>query len=162
MHFTSLPDYQTAERPSPARPDKTEGVSLRGAYLVRDLIVLAAFVVLLCWLRRTATEIEQPPAPAPPARPPLDFKLVEERFDKVRRLAAREQVEELLGARPPINGDWGADLQAWEELAEHSNRHFGIPGNRFWALWTDPKDGNRGVAILFAADKVYYVAKKGF
>jgi hypothetical protein len=76
--------------------------------------------------------------------------------------ASREEVYELLGPPSSINSAWGPDLRRWAERAEHSNRHLGIPDGGFWDLWIDPRDGSKGIAILFAGGKVYHIAKKGF
>jgi hypothetical protein len=136
------------------------GLSSRAAHILRDFILLVAIAAFLYWLRCMATAIEHPPTP-PPNRPPLDFKIIEQRFRQLQLFASCEEVEELLGPSSPVNGDWDFDLHHWMEEAKHSHRDFGIPNDAYWDLWIDPKDGNRGVAILFAGGKVYYYAKKG-
>lgn len=164
MDLFSLPPFRSLHAQSAVPRIVTsagEPISLRGSYRLRDLLLLVAVAVLFHWLAKTTAAIERP-APGPEPQVPLVFSLVEERFGKVHVLATREEVEELLGPPSPTNATWEADLAAWEALAERSLRDVDMPGDRWWALWIDPKDSGRGVAILFAGGKVRHVARKGF
>jgi hypothetical protein len=165
MDLSSLPDFPKPPTPrSPSRAEKTgQTISPRKARILRDLALLAAIAVLLYWAREAARTIEHRSA-SPLPQPPLEFGLIEERFSKVKMFASRQEVAELLGPPSPPRdyGVWKADLRQWEEWAEQFNRHLGIPSDRSWELWTDPKEEGKGVAILFAEGKVYHRAKKGF
>jgi hypothetical protein len=123
-----------------------------------DLLLLVAIVGLLCGLRVMALAIQRPPEP--PAAP-LDFHTIEKRYPKVHLFASREEVVALLGP-PNAHIVPDPDLMRWTEEAEDSHRGLGMPRNRVWEMWIDPKDEGRRVAILFAGGKVYAVHKKGF
>jgi hypothetical protein len=165
MDLSSFPNYPTPPTPqATSRADKTKPtISPRAARIFRDLALLIAIGALFYWARQTAKTFEHPPA-APLPDPPLEFRLIEERFNNVKMFASRQQVAELLGTPSPPRdyGTWRADLRQWEERAKHSHRHLGIPSDQSWELWTDSRDERKGVAILFADAKVYYRAKKGF
>lgn len=166
MDFSSFPSYPRLQWPRiPARRDKTDqGHSPQAASILPILSFLGAIALLLSSFNLMGTAIKQ--ASAQPTKrasqQPLEFKVVMDRFGKVRIHSDPAEVEELLGRPFPINGNWEADLREWTEQAEHSNRHVKMPKDRFWTVWSDPNDENRGVAILFAGEKVYRIAKKGF
>src|SRR4051812_31441609 len=117
MDLTSLPGYPTPQRQGhPVSVRKANpGLPPRATRVLRDLVLLVVIIVLLYWLRRTATAIEYRPQPQPP-RPPLDFKLIEERFGQLRIFASPEDVDELLGPpAPSLNPLWEVDLRDWTQ-----------------------------------------------
>jgi hypothetical protein len=130
--------------------------------MLRDLVLLVALAVMLYGLRQMTGAIPQRQAPP---RPPLPFEVVMKRYRDVRLGDSREQVEEVIGP-PTERHAGGPELDEAGADAEHSHRHLGIPGGRFWHLWSDPKDGGRWVAVLYAgpypAEEVYWKLKKGF
>jgi hypothetical protein len=131
----------------------------RGERVVFKLAFVVAFALLLYWLRCQTLSAEPPIAPPPPLR--LEFKLVQERYEKVQLFQQRAEVEQLLG--PPCQEhELQPEYAEWERLAERSNWHLGIPDGRIWERWIDPDDKGRWVAILVAEDRVYWKAKKGF
>jgi hypothetical protein len=169
MDFSSLPKFTALRmRVSTECPPKRDGgFSPRRVRILMDLVFLAAIVGMLYELRGLVNAIEQPPAPAP-ASQPFDFETVQERYADIWRARTLVEVEALLG--PPTEPIISTpELKEAESKAEHSNRHLGIPNERFWQKWSDPKDEGRWVAVLFAgypgnqaSYKVYYTVKKGF
>ena len=160
MDFSSLRQYPMPPGLRTAWwPSKLVRHSARWERIILGLALVVAIVALTSWLRRAAKALDLPP---PPPRPPLDFKLVKERYSQLRSLATREQVHELLGPPSTPTGVWQRDLAEWESSAEWSHRHLGIPADRFWELWTDPDDPGTGVAILFADYKIYHIGRRGF
>src|SRR5262245_47691527 len=131
MDFSSLPKYTAIpKRGSAARADKTgPGLSPRVTRILRDLVLLVAIVAMLYELRLIATAIERPPVPAS-ARPPLDFRLVEERYRDLSLGYSRDQVERLLG--PPTHRDvWGPEFTTLEERLGNAGRTR-VPPVRIW------------------------------
>jgi hypothetical protein len=97
----------------------------------------------------------RPPQP----RTPLDFKLIQERVDKVY-MRDREEVDALLGPPSPQQS-WEPEFAPTEEMVRyHPDRY--PSGPFWWTKWTDPQDENKWVAILFAGGKGCHVVKKGF
>jgi hypothetical protein len=127
---------------------------------------LAAIAALLYWLRWVAADIGQSPESEP--EPRLDFKVVEERYEKVVPGFRREQVEELLGS-PTERHAWDPDFGIYEEHQELWSRGF-LPPQRAWDRWTDPQNQDRWVGVLYAGhsgeryedQKVWGKLKKGF
>jgi hypothetical protein len=126
---------------------------------LRDVALVVAFLVLLFYLRGFVTPTSKK-SPTPPPRPALDFKLIAERFVKVRLHANREEVEQLLGPPSSPDSSWEPFLSEWGSQAYYSNR--GLPEDRYWDVWIDPNQEGRGVAILYANGKVLSKEKRGF
>jgi hypothetical protein len=129
--------------------------------ILLELVALASIGGLIYELRRTILGIERPP-PSALARPPLDFKLVEESYDLVPPGASRAEVERLLG--PPTHRNIG-ESDFPPELRSRL-RHL-VYEVQFWDKWIDPKDEHRWVLIRYVQDKgyqgrVYGKLKKGF
>lgn len=158
MDLSSLPDYPTFPRSASANCAEKIDQSVLSPRMRRrlwDFAFLVAIIMLLCWLRWMTTQIKHSSVPP---RPPLEFELIKKNRKKVRLQLSREQVEELLG--PPSNRVFPeADLQKCLEHAEHSHRHLGIPQNRVWDTWSDPKDEDKWIAVLYADGKAYWDAK---
>src|SRR5687767_1807004 len=99
MKLPLLPRYQGT--PSQGSGSPAEPVILwiaqRRARLVRDLAWLVLILALLWWLKRATSAIEQSRIVSPPPGP-IDFALVEERYEFVREFGTREEVEQILGA----------------------------------------------------------------
>jgi hypothetical protein len=49
-----------------------------------------------------------------------------------------------------------------EEQAERWHKDFGMPKERFWDRWTDPRGTGKWVVVLHAKGKAYWKVKKGF
>jgi hypothetical protein len=160
MNLTSLPKYPPRQGPVACLPGKRPGLSPRATRILLDAALLLLICGLLYELRCTLATMEHPPAPPPP-RPPIDFKLVQERYRKVGLLMSREAVLELLGP-PTARAAREPEFQLQEEFLAHSWRDFRIPDPRFWERWVDPADDRRWVAVYFGDGKVYWVFKKGF
>jgi hypothetical protein len=96
MALASLPRYPSLQRAAsaPRAPEIVLKFSLRMTRVFVSVAFLVILAVALYELRET-TMIHQ----APPSAPPLDFKLVEERYSQVYPPLSREKVAELLG--PP-------------------------------------------------------------
>jgi hypothetical protein len=135
-----------------ARPQRGERIAFK-------LVLVAAFGLLLYWLRCQTHPAEPPIAPPPPL--PLEFKLVQDRYVKIQLFQDRAEVEQLLGPPCPEH-EPVPEFVNWERLAEHSHRHMGIPDGRIWERWIDPEDKGKWVAVLFAGERVYSKGKKGF
>jgi hypothetical protein len=148
MNLSLLPKYpkpQGAE--SAADDDPTDRrLSPRAARILLDMAFLVAIVALLYWLRRASNAIERERTPAP-APAPVEFHLIMERLRHGgMMISSPEEAEALLGP-PTERNAYGPDLDWGEEMAE---REFAIPKQRFWYRWTDPKNKDRWVAILYA------------
>jgi hypothetical protein len=127
-------------------------IARRGMFIVAMLP--AIFIGLAGFLDR-----DKPGAPKPQPRR-LEFELVAERYGQLRLASSRAEVELLLGRPSPWT--WEPEFAEWREIAEHCNRHWSPAGARVWTKWTDPRDRNRWVAVLFAKEMVYAFHKKGF
>jgi hypothetical protein len=158
MIFALLPRFLTPERPI-TTPDIRKPHESR----LVPLLILVGFLALLGVLifsvwpaieyeRKLAAEKSAPPAPEPP---PLDFKLVKERFVKVRTLTRWEDVELLLGP-PTHRRQRGPEFWAVERDIEHFRRPFGLPKDHFWDKWIDPDDDRRWVAVLYSGERRVY------
>lgn len=159
MSLSSLPSYTAPESKTDQScppPVDSRYRKPRQRRLLTNLALLAAIIALLLGLRSLSDAIERASA----SLITLDFKLVQDRCDRIRLFDNSETVLQWLGA-PTERGVWTPEFQNLEAKALHSNRHFGTPNDRVWHKWTDPNDDIRWVAILFAGDKVYYIAKKG-
>jgi hypothetical protein len=159
MDYSSLPKYRALPRTGPATCGEQTGprLSSRAVRTLLDLALLIAITVMLSMIRQAAPSSESPTASLPR---PLDFKLVQERSDKVKLLEYGKVVA-LLG--PPSFESWSREpeFQGIEDMvAAHPDRY---PRGPFeWEKWTDPKDAGRWVAVFFANGKAYHVLKKGF
>jgi hypothetical protein len=149
MGFTSLPEYVAIQRTSSTGPRKCDRVcSPRVTRIAVELLVLSAIGGLVLELQRIHTALQSPPSPAPAqrSRPPLNFKLIQERYGLVHEGATREEVEELLG--PPTRPNF----------APFNPRR----PHWVWDGWSDPKDKGKWVIVLYAEGKVVIKQMNGF
>jgi hypothetical protein len=162
MTLSSLPTYPSPQRADVGRCIKKDdpALSRRAALILLGLPLLGVLAGALFCAWRILDAIENPPKP-PPARLPLDFKLVQERFEQVRLLARRAEVEELLG--PPVGWrDFKFQPEFWDFERTIEARPDRYPsGSREWALWIDPKDENKWVAVHYIGGRVYHMLDKG-
>jgi hypothetical protein len=135
---------------------------------VYRLAIVAALVPIVLLLLIGSMRTESRPSPSKTTPSPVEFSLIAERFRSLRHFFTREAVEKSLG--PPTERDaWEPEFEELEGIAEHSNRHLGMPSFRNWNKWTDPQDRNRWVAVLYAGEweqdfmtfKVYSLTAKG-
>jgi hypothetical protein len=158
MNIASLPSYPGHQSPNTAARKLSSG---RARVLI-DLALLAAIVALLWWLRWTVEGIKGLRVP----NPPLDFRLVEERYDSIPWGGSRMAVERLLGP-PTEHYAWGPELAEVERILENGGRNLmPEPEDRVWDRWSDPKDPGRWVAVLYGgysgSARVYGRTKRGF
>jgi hypothetical protein len=156
---TSLPTYPAAMPRDGAERSETTNfrISPRAKRVSRELALLAAIAAMCALLRHTASSLEKPPV-VPPRRP-LDFELIQQRFDKVRTTLEYSQVVELLG--PPSPWGWKPEFQRIEDrVAVRPDRY--PSGPRTWEIWVDPKDDRRWVAVFFIGGIACEVLKRGF
>ena len=160
MDFASLPRYRAFPKPSTAVDERGPVLSPRARRIARDLALSLAMVVALYLLRQFAAALDRPPPPVPP---PLEFRVVAERFRRLEECRTRAEVERLLG--PPTDPNaWGPELAQFEERWWNSGRNW-FPKERLWHRWSDPGDPDRWVAVVYtgyAEPIVYARIKKGF
>jgi len=160
MDLSTLPRYPEPVARNPVSPESSlDPMPQRIKILWLCLKVMAIFATLF-WLDFAVNRL-QPKRPVPIERTPYEFHFVEYRYDHVGNTATRERVEELLG--PPTEPIViSPELEEIIPDLEWSNRHFGLPADRVWVRWTDPRDPSKSVTILFAGDRVYHKMKTGF
>jgi hypothetical protein len=126
------------------------------------LAAIGALVYVLWWmvtmLQQAPVRPASPPVAREPEPPSLPFPLVRERWAKMNLFISRKKVLELLG-RPTRWVVSEPDLNDAEDEAERANRHAGLPQVRIWGKWVDPTHEDRWVAVLFAKDKSYWIAR---
>src|SRR5437773_1391589 len=117
MSQSSLPTYPAlpARRPTDYTQRVVRGPSRQAARILLYVAVAVTVWGLVYLLRQALAAVEHPPPPkgAAPPRPPLDFKLVQERYDKVLMLDYG-QVVGLLG--PPSPWSREPEFQGIEQL----------------------------------------------
>src|SRR3954465_9137488 len=111
---------------------------MRATRILLELAFVATITLTLYQFR--------PSAPVPDDPPPIDFKLVMERYDKVRGVYRdRAEVEALLGPPTERNAS-GADVGRLEAYVVNGNAGRDLyPSERLWDKWSDPTDPNRWV-----------------
>jgi hypothetical protein len=159
MDFSSLPKYPPPDGPGAATclRENSQELSRRVIRILLELVFLLAVMLLLYEFRPIATVADRPP----PAAPPLDFKLIEARYNKVGLFVSRDEVRKLLG--PPTELPfWEPGLEQLTADVEQWNMHSELPSDRIWVRWTDPNDKGKCVTIFFAGNQVRFKFKKGF
>ena len=146
--FSSPPDSASID------PDTRNVVHCRKTLLVK-CIILALALVSASYLRWRADSTP------PPIWEPIDFKLIQERYDKVGWGIKSSEVEALLGP-PDLVQTREPEFQYYDDLVTYRPDRY--PSGPFWWLkWTDPNDEGKWVAVFFGGDDtVCYVIKKGF
>lgn len=159
MNSSPLPVYPLRRLATDRRSEKPSPNFLpRWMRIFVEIGFVATFVVTLYGLRQATTAAEPLP---PPSR--LDFDLVCERYSQVPISATRSEVEALLGP-PSDRYAWGSDIAEIEQQLDFAARD--QPKVRVWDRWSDPKNEERWVAVLYAGyinpDHVYRKFKHGF
>jgi hypothetical protein len=130
----------------------------RQTRLLLNLACLAGIAIFLVWLRQAADTTRRPPLPPPG---PLDFKLVRERFAKVRSGMGAKEVFDLLGA-PVLSAPFREpEFDTIEAVVDaHPDRYPGEGHDRYWVKWTDPADERSWVAVLVVGGFTYHPLDK--
>lgn len=163
MNLYALPKYPRPYRREVAGPDESRlWFSPRAQRVVRDLVFLVAIIALFATLLEAkATLTQPPPAPAQP-RPPLEFKLVAQRYADVKVGDKLSRVHALLGPpTEPFARPYRLRILEWR-AEETPDNYKDFPKPRFAEQWTDPSDPNRWGLIIFGDSKVYTKFKLGF
>lgn len=152
------------EPPGQNDPNSQSGVSEaeappRTRNIVFNLFLFASIVLLLLLLKQVQTGLRSPTAPSP-----VDFSVIEERYDKVPLWVSQKKVEALLGP-PTDRRAYEEEFSKLEDFAIHSMR-LRDSTERFWQKWVDPNNPERWVAIFYAGYYPDYTAyaktKRGF
>jgi len=158
MDLSSLPQYPSPFQPATPAPDRTAGRKLSSplAITLVCLVILLVVATTLYVFWPLIDAKEHPPTPGP--MKPLDFKVIQQRFDQVGQTTRYEEVWQLLG--PPSSREGLPDVE--EMILYHPDRYPDDVKSRIWLRWTDPNDQEKWVTLLLFDNKVYLKYKNGF
>lgn len=158
MDFSSLPQFPSAFRLAAPAHALRKLPSPRLTRALLGLGVLSAAGLSLYALWPNVAAMIQRPTPAPTA--PLDFRIIQQRYDDMPLSATPEEVRWQLG--PPSSED-DPGIESVEVMIEyHPDRYPGHVETRYWLKWADPNDQDKWVRVLMVDGKVLFKYKHGF